>query len=202
MLDRLHIPAYNYVSYWYDKKQIIDLILFDFSKAFDVVHHRTLLKKLYEIGIRGRLLEWIKSFLCGRAMQVKVDGAASGSKDVLSGVPQGSVLGPLLFIIFINHITADLNSKYMIFADDLKLYLKFSQPANTANAIAELQRDIDKLYQTATSWGLVFCSEKCVNIRFKRPKQDCTTTHSTHWEICQSKWSIRIGTLELLLTLS
>ena len=100
----------------------MDLILFDYSKAFDKVNHHILLTKLKCIGINGSLLQWISSFLIGRKLQVAVKGHLSSCRAVESGVPQGSVLGPLLFLIYINHVGSRLASNYKIFADDLKLY--------------------------------------------------------------------------------
>jgi len=171
VIDQL-LLTYNYITDWYDKGMVVDLIFFDFKKAFDVVHHKTLLDKLVSIGIAGNLLAWIKSFLCGRLMKVCVGGAFSSTRDVLSGVPQGSVLGPLLFLIFINHIGSQLSSKYMIFADDLKLYFHIPKSKlNNVNYIEEIQEDINTLFNTASSWGLSFAADKCVHLRYARSVQ-------------------------------
>ena len=145
--------------------------MFDFKKAFDVVHHATLLDKLWEIGIRGNLYNWIKDFLSHRTMNVALGGSKSSPKTVLSGVPQGSVLGPLLFIIFINYLVSSLTCEFMIFADDLKLYLNWPKSWSQSPAIGleHLQRNIDILAKTAASWGLQFSPQKCVNLRFQRP---------------------------------
>ena len=80
--------------------EVIDVILFDYSKAFDVVCPEILLKKLQSIGIVGKLLDWIGSSLVGRTMRVCVKGKTSSERTVLSGVPQGSVLCPLLFDLY------------------------------------------------------------------------------------------------------
>lgn len=102
-MDQL-LLVYDNVSKHMDGGHIVDVILFDFSKAFDVVVHSLLIKKLELLGIRGKILHCIHSFLSGRSMQVCIDGHLSQEREVLSGVPQGSVLGPLLFLIYINSI--------------------------------------------------------------------------------------------------
>ena len=146
------------------------VILFDFCKAFDVVCHNILLSKLCAIGVDGNLLHWISSFLKNRVMKVCVKGSLSQSKDVLSGVPQGSVLGPLLFLVYVNNIADQLSTDYKIFADDLKLYacvgFRFSGNTPPPSLVTEVQRDIDVLHSTASSWGLAMNPKKCVVIHF------------------------------------
>ena len=99
-----------------------DLIILDFAKAFDKVPHRRLLHKLEYYGIRGSTHRWINSWLSGRTQQVVLDGQASDPVPVLSGVPQGSVLGPVLFLIFINDLPDNIRSSVRLFADDCVLY--------------------------------------------------------------------------------
>ena len=104
-----------------------DVIYTDFSKAFDSVPHERLLKKLDHLGIRGNILSWIRSFLSGRSQCVNVEGALSEWKKVLSGIPQGSVLGPLLFVVFINDLPYEVvYSICKMFADDCKIYGRVS----------------------------------------------------------------------------
>ena len=88
----------------YEKGLQTDIIILDFSKAFDMVPHKLLLHKLEKYGIRGQLLQWLEHFLTKRKMRVVVDGEASQDADVLSGVPQGTVLSPILFLVHINNL--------------------------------------------------------------------------------------------------
>ena len=167
--DQLLI-TYEFVTREYDQGKIIDLVLFDFKKAFDLVPHVTLINKLAVLGFRPPLLDWIRDFLARREMRVVVLGSLSSPRMVQSGVPQGSVIGPLLFIIFINHITSGIKTKYGLFADDLKLYM--SSPCDTTSYntnMTILQADISLLQARASSWGLTFSPSKCSHLRFVRP---------------------------------
>lgn len=168
-MDQL-LLVYNDISKWLDEGSVVDLILFDFSKAFDVVSHPILLVKLHHLGIDGRLLSWIEHFLTNRTMSVSVKGRLSTSRQVASGVPQGSVLGPILFLIFVNHIASTLRCCYKIFADDLKVYMKIQHdnaPHYTSDTQA-CQGDITALEHVARSWSLKLNEGKCAVIRFKR----------------------------------
>ena len=127
--------------------------MLDFSKAFDVVSHAVLLSKLELLGICGSLLAWISAFLSGRVMSVCVSGCMSSLVDVTSGVPQGSVLGPLLFLIFINHVSSGLLCKFKAFADDYKLYSRYSRKDTEAaiQGVQSLQRALDTVHLVARS---------------------------------------------------
>ena len=119
-------------------KQQIDAILLDFSKAFDRVPHERLLLKLHHYGIRGQLLAWIRDFLSERTQQVILEGTKSSVASVTSRVPQGTVLGPLLFLVFINDLPECVASKLRLFADDALLY----RPIQSENDISILHQDI------------------------------------------------------------
>ena len=121
----------------------IDLVLLDFSKAFDKVNHLKLLFKLSQHGVKGKTLNWIRAFLLGRTQAVVLEGERSAEAPVTSGVPQGSVLGPLLFLLYINDLPQDIQSQVRLFADDTAVYLTVTslEDANT------LQTDLDTLQE-------------------------------------------------------
>ena len=124
----------------YKKKQT-DLILLDFSKAFDKVSDKKLALKLHDYGIRGPALKWVKDFLDNRQQSVIVNGSSSEPIPVSSGVPQASVLGPFLFLIYINDLPMNVKSKVRLFADDTALYLTISKSSQSEI----LQKDLDNL---------------------------------------------------------
>ena len=128
----------------------ITVALFDFSKAFDRVCHKRLLLKLDFYGIRGPMREWIDSFLQDRTQTVSIQGVNSSSIHVVSGVPQGSVLGPLLFLLFINDIDNNIQSPLRLFADDTILYREIWSK-DDHNII---QNDIQTLFKWSQTWKL------------------------------------------------
>lgn len=119
----------------------IDAVLLDFSKAFDKVSHHHLATKLHHYGVRGKMLDWVKSFLSSRTQEVILEGKRSSSAAVTSGVPQGSVLGPILFLCYINDLPDQVSSTVRLFADDCLLYRNI----NSRDDADKLQDDIYKL---------------------------------------------------------
>ena len=121
------LPTYECISDLVDSGKLVDLLLLDFSKAFDVVCHSVLLRQLTAIGMSQQLVLWIEAFLTGGNMHVSWGGTLSSPRKVLSGVPQESVLGPLLFLIYVNSIADGILANSMAFADDFKLFKHCSE---------------------------------------------------------------------------
>ena len=142
-----------------EERNPIDAIYLDFRKAFDSVPHTRLLKKLQAYGVTRHFLHWIRAFLSDRQQRVVIRGCHSRWTRVTSGVPQGSVLGPLLFLIYINDIPEVVSSSIKIFADDTKVYRSIGSPDD----LTELQRDIDSLTRCSEKWQLSF-NKKCISM--------------------------------------
>ena len=136
---------------------VVDAVYLDFSKAFDTVPHRRLMSKLESYGITGEVKKWIESFLTGRSQIVKVNNDESPPAPVISGIPQGSVVGPLLFVIYINDLPDNVNSFVYLFADDTKLMRKIKSDEDAK----ALQRDLNELEEWSNKWLLRFNPDKC-----------------------------------------
>ncbi len=137
-----------------------DIVYFDFSKAFDSVHHDIILYKLkYRYGIDGRLLKFIKNYLCDRKQCIVLGNARSDYVPVISGVPQGSILGPILFVAFINDLPAGLDPRtgIALYADDTKIWRSINGQADHD----QLQKDVDYLNKWALDNKMKFHPLKC-----------------------------------------
>ena len=153
-----------------------DLILLDFSKAFDKVAHEKLLQKLHADGIRGGTLKWIKDFLDNRQQSVITNGINSNTIPVSSGVSQGSVLGPILFLTYINYLPEQVRSRVRLFTDDTAMYLCISSlsEANT------LQEDLCKLEKWEEDWNMSFNPAKCQVLHVTRLKSPIPSKYFLH----------------------
>ena len=140
-----------------DNQGQVDTFILDFEKAFDTPPHELLKSKLFSYGIGGKTIKWIDAFLCYRQQRVVVNGVKSDWAPVVSGVPQGTVLGPLLFSLHINDITSDIESEIRLFADDCVCYREIKNVEDTV----KLQKDIDRLGSWARKWGMRFQPVKC-----------------------------------------
>ena len=149
-----------------DNRGQVDTFILDFEKAFDTPPHELLKSKLFGYGIGGKTLKWIDSFLCFRQQRVVVNGVKSDWAPVLSGVPQGTVLGPLLFSLYINDISSDIESEIRLFADDCVCYREIKDEKDTM----KLQRDIDRLGSWARKWGMRFQPVKCNMMQLTRKR--------------------------------
>ena len=151
-----------------DESDGVDVAYLDFRKAFDLVSHKHLLYKMSKYGITNQILSWVTSFLSDRKQRVVIRGTSSEPFDVTSGVPQGSVLGPILFLIYINDLPLGIISPLSLFADDSKIFTRIvsdkkkrkkTQIDIKGNEV--LQRDLDNIKEWADKWKMEFNVDKC-----------------------------------------
>ncbi|XP_069114292.1 uncharacterized protein [Argopecten irradians] len=148
-----------------DRALDIECIYLDFRKAFDTVPHHRLMKKLEAYGINKETLTWLEDFLVNRQQRVIINGETSKWGRVTSGIPQGSVLGPLLFVIYINDLPEMIKSTVYLFADDTKLF----QIINSQESKKSIQEDLLQL----THWSEA--------TQIQRGQVQVTTRRETHW---------------------
>jgi hypothetical protein len=166
------------IAFCLDNGEEADLVFLDFSKAFDKVPHKLLLQKLKSYGMQEDVTQLISSFLSNRTQKVVIDGVESDTVPVTSGVPQGSVIGPLLFIIYINDLPDKIKSKCRLFADDSLLYRKIKSERDKQ----ELQLDLEEVINWCNAWQMELNVEKCehMHISSKRAPDQNTYTLSDH----------------------
>jgi hypothetical protein len=157
-----------------DNGKSVDVIYMDYMQAFDTVPHKRLMNKLKAYGIKEPVYSWTKNFLQDRFQQVTVNSEHSPWSNVTSGIPQGSVLGPLLFVIFINDLPNLVDSDVYLFADDTKIFNIISDVKDTY----QLQADLNKLSNWSDTWLLKFHPDKCKHMHIGKPgpKPDQTYT--------------------------
>ena len=145
----------------------VDVIYLDFLKAFDKVDIGILLRKAKALGITGRLGRWINAFLTGRKQVVIVNGRKSQISHVISGVPQGTVLGPLLFLIYISDISLGVEANMKVYVDDTKI----KQGISNEGSVEELQKDLEKLYKWARDNNMTFNGTKFQLVRYGKDEE-------------------------------
>ncbi len=137
-----------------DAGEGVDLVYLDFAKAFDSIHHRILCDKIHAYGIHQIIIDWTRSFLFNRTFKVRVTESRSAPVPACSGVPQGSALGPILFLIFVNDLPDVLSGNVLLFADDVKLISARSQYEElyqNLQAAFQWSKDCDLQYPTISS---------------------------------------------------
>jgi hypothetical protein len=161
------VALFNDLALELDKQHEVDIIFLDFSKAFDKVSHGMLMCKLENLKIHPNILSVIRSFLFGRTQRVVLDGELSNSVCVTSGVPQGSVLGPLLFLVFVNDIVNNISSHIRLYADDTVLYRTILDSNDTLH----LQQDLEIVARWCSTWGMQLNKKKCVSMTVSNKKK-------------------------------
>ncbi len=152
------LEVLDYIGTCLDNGGQVDMLYLDMSKAFDRINHKRLILKLSNSGIGGNLLNWFESYLTDRRQRVTVLGVTSSTLPVTSGVPQGSILGPALFLLYVNDLPeADLSSRVAMFADDTKLF----SAIKSQDDVASLQADLVNLEHWSSQSGLSFNKSKC-----------------------------------------
>ena len=154
-----------------DNKITTQSVFFDISKAFDKVWHKGLIYKLHCIGIRGNMLKWFSDYLIDRKQAVVIKGKTSSYRSINAGVPQGSVLGPLLFLIYINDIVKDIESIVKLFADDTSMYLSLEDKEERFRL---LNSDLHKIINWSLKWKVVFNPLKTELMNFCNKRQPDT----------------------------
>lgn len=154
----------------FDVSRAYDIIYLDFQKAFDKVPHGKLIFKMRSVGITGSISDWVQNWLRDRTQRVVVGGVCSEQGIVGSGVPQGSVLGPLLFLIYINDLDRDIESTLVKFADDTKL----GGLANSLESTKVIQEDLNRIQKWSETWQMKFNITKCkvLHVGNKNVRQD------------------------------
>ena len=152
------LESLDHVGATVDRAGQVDCVYLDISKAFDKVRHDLLISKLRDAGLRGKLLDWLHAYLRDRRQRITVPGATSRDLPVTSGVPQGLILGPALFLLYVNNLPEVITkSQVVMFADDTKVY----KEVKSQDAGATSQQDLHSLSSWSAASGLAFNETKC-----------------------------------------
>ena len=162
-----------------DDRNQIDMLILAFSKAFDTVPHQRLLNKIDHYGIRNKTKGWIQTWLTTTSQRVVVDGEASETVHVDSGVPQGTVLGQLMFLLYINDFGDNITSSIKLFADDCLLFRNIKSIDDTKI----LQDDLSRLSMWTSKWQMLFNAKKCYTMRLHRKKQPIIQSYTMADEV-------------------
>ncbi|CAB3993693.1 Hypothetical predicted protein [Paramuricea clavata] len=168
------IEVFEYIGRELDLGKQVDVIYLDMSKAFDRVSHMQLLKRLRDFGFGGNILNWFRSYLKDRRQQTTVPGATSSALPVTSGVPQGSILGPLLFLLYQNNLPNFINhSKIATFADDTKIYKVINAKADAS----AMENDLANFQTSSANANLLLNTDKCKTLRITRKRNKIDHTY-------------------------
>ena len=181
------MEVFNTVEKCLDEGGQMDIIYLDFAKAFDTVSHRLLCHKLKSFGINGRLLEWFESYLSNRKQRVVLEGIQSEWKNVHSGVPQGSILGPLLFLLYANDMANEVSDKTAVamYADDTKVMRNIV----SVNDSIELQRDLDNMGVWSRKWRMKFNVAKCKLLMVTRKDRPIDINYTMNEQVLEKVYS-------------
>ena len=160
-----------------DEGGSVDVVYMDYQMAFDSVPHRRLIEKVQAHCVIGKVLDWVQDFIRNRTQKVVINGTHSGEAEVTSGIPKGSGVGPLLFVMFINDLPRVVKYEVQMFADDTKLYGR----SDIAQGIQNIQDDLNQLQAWSDKWLLRFHPQECVVMKLG-------TTQSN------AKYSMRVKT--------
>ena len=171
-----------------DRGRELDVICLDFVKAFNPVPHKRLIGKLRSYDMSGKIVRWVTSFLLNRRQRVPVKGQFSAWTDVLRGIQQGSVLGPILFVLYINDLPDNMISEVFVFADDTKVF----REVRLNEDIQTLQKDLNNLQGWSNKWLLRFHPDKCKVMTISRKKKRDQKKYTTRKQVGNNTYTDHI----------
>jgi hypothetical protein len=196
------LKCMNDWTFHLEQGETVDIIYFDISKAFDTVPHSLLLEKLHALDLNSNIISWIRDYLSGRTFQVTINRSKSCSVPIPCGVPQGSILGPLLFILYLNDLPSKLrHAKVAVYADDIKIYCPIKSFTDGQN----LQEDINIITDWVEANGLTLSLSKCTALRLlptrRHPANKNTTLPLPNYFIGQTQLKLTDSVKDLGVTI-